>query len=243
MTFQRLRKGQRIPQTEYEKITQGLEELQNPDYKDLISVPPIYGVPNAAGPLRGVFVTTTAHSSSTDEAPVLNVVKCPTTYPRALATNGEFPLVNGESTAIQFVKVGVPFKVAVSGTGFTVGGYCGCVKDSFYVHSTGRNMMCLSAPFTDGGFSYIWAVLLNVRAPLVHLKSPAGGIPPRSSLVMGSATDVPVYNVSSNGTKTLSSRTETVYNDAPTAVESNTDIIASENEDGLLVVIFEACPA
>ncbi len=89
-------------------------------------------------------------------------------------------------------------------------------------------------------------VLVSPPAPkiktLVHFLSPVGGIPARSGLTMGSAACT-VYGCNKNGVKSSNARTETIYNDATTAVDGNKPCIAGYNDAGLLVVILEDCGA
>lgn len=79
-----------------------------------------------------------------------------------------------------------------------------------------------------------------VAGPLVHAKTPVGGIPAISTLTMGSAS-CDIYECSSAGVLSDSGTNETIYNMASSAVAAETQIIAARNSAGLLVVIVEDC--
>lgn len=78
--------------------------------------------------------------------------------------------------------------------------------------------------------------------PLVHAKTPVGGIPAISTLTMGSAS-CDIYACSSAGVLSDSGNNATIYNMASSAVAGETQIIAARNAAGLLVVIVEDCGA
>lgn len=75
---------------------------------------------------------------------------------------------------------------------------------------------------------------------VVHAYTPAGGIPARASLTMGSAT-CDLYDSNSSGVLSDSTQNITVYNMASTAVAGNTHIVAAKNTAGLYVCIVEDC--
>ena len=75
---------------------------------------------------------------------------------------------------------------------------------------------------------------------MVHAYTPAGGIPARSSLTMGSAT-CDLYDSTTGGVLSDSGDNITVYNMASAAVAGSTHIIAAKNQAGIYVCIVEDC--
>ena len=82
--------------------------------------------------------------------------------------------------------------------------------------------------------------LSSTAGVVVHAYTPAGGIPARSSLTMGSAS-CDLYNSNSSGVLSDSGSNITVYNMASGAVAGSTHIMAAKNRAGLYVCIVEDC--
>lgn len=77
---------------------------------------------------------------------------------------------------------------------------------------------------------------------VIHFMSPAGGIPARSTLTMGSAS-CDLYNSSSGGVLSDSGTNVTVYNMSDVAFGASRHGVAIKNAAGLYIAIVEACPA
>ena len=92
----------------------------------------------------------------------------------------------------------------------------------------------IAGEFADGN------VDLTKRSTIVHAYTPAGGIPARASLTMGSAT-CDLYDCNSSGVLSDSTDDITIYNMASTAVAGSTHILAAKNSSGLYVCIVEDC--
>lgn len=82
--------------------------------------------------------------------------------------------------------------------------------------------------------------LTQGQKPVVHAKSPLGGIPARSGLTMGSAT-CDLFSCNSSGVLVDSGTNITVYNMASGAVAGDVQIVAAKNDAGLYVCIVEDC--
>lgn len=77
---------------------------------------------------------------------------------------------------------------------------------------------------------------------VAHFIAPAGGIPARSGLTMGSAS-CDLYSSSSGGVLSDTTDQITVYNMASTAFGGDRHGVAILNDAGLYVAIVEDCPA
>lgn len=82
--------------------------------------------------------------------------------------------------------------------------------------------------------------LTSDQRPVVHAKTPIGGIPARSGLTMGYAT-CPLFSCNSSGVLIDSGLNILVYNVASGTVAGNVHIIAAKNQAGLYVCIVEDC--
>lgn len=77
-------------------------------------------------------------------------------------------------------------------------------------------------------------------SPMIHFQSPAGGIPARVGLQMGSAI-CDVMDCNGTGLLSDSSSTEEIFNNSTAVFQELTQGTAIKNTAGIYVAVFENC--
>jgi len=132
-------------------------------------------------------------------------------------------------------------RVLGNGTTATAGAKWTPVIDSFSIAPSAAGILTMIGnDDIETNVVKVFTAIGGGGGRVVHARTKSGGIPARSVATMGSA-NCDIWTSSSAGVLSDSNTDATIYNMAASAVAGTTQILASRNAAGLLVVIVEDC--